>query len=199
MLSPSSTQHHRFASIAAFTALVYTETESMHAEAVSFKVRALAVAACSKPMECAATVRARTVELLEDCQQDCGLKFSPFLLSCYCLLSVSDPSTDVRYVASESLEKAALYPCLLRPEIPATFFMCFYDGSLGMNSASLSSSRRFRDLNRAHILPVIRRYLTHLFTSPDDGLGWSLNNKTISTYGHISLVEIHTYIQSTYK
>ena len=134
-----------------------------YVESISVKVRALAVAACSKLMECAATVWASS--------RDAGrlsTRLRPeiqSILAQLLLLSVGDPSTDVRYVAIRSLDKAAFYPYLLQPEMLSTLFMCFYDGSLGMKNASLSLAGRLSDLNPAHILPALRRYLMHLLTT----------------------------------
>lgn len=132
-------------------------------ESSRVKVRALAVASSLKLMESAArdweqswSRHGLSQRLRPDIQS---------ILAQALLISVSDPSNDVRYVALRSLDRAEFYPYILQPESLSTLFMSFYDESLAMRNAAVSLAARLAKLNPGHILPALRRYLVYLLTT----------------------------------
>lgn len=132
-------------------------------EADNVKVRVLAVAASAKLMESAAVVSASA-----DKTERMTRRLHPeiqSILSQLLLLIVGDPSTDVRYVALRSLGKKVFFPYLMQPEMLSALFLCFHDRCLPIRYSALSLAGQLSQYNPAHILPALRRYLTHLLTT----------------------------------
>ena len=131
-----------------------------YVESQRVKVRSLAVAASATLMNSAANVWAKSRtngksrhRLRPEIQA---------ILAQLLLLSVADPSRDVRFTALRSLDRGSFYPYLLQPEMLSTLFMCFHDESLAVREHSVYLAGRLSDLNPAHILPALRKYLLHL-------------------------------------
>lgn len=131
-----------------------------YVESNSVKVRALAVAASARLMQSAANSweavgkgKPSSKRLVPEIQA---------ILAQLVLISVADPSKDVRFIAIRSLDRKEFHPYLLQPEIISTIFMNFYDESLGMRDAAVSLAGTLADMNPAYILPSLRIYLSYL-------------------------------------
>lgn len=118
------------------------------------KVRALAVAASSKLMLAASRLSfGVTKELIPEINKT---------MTQFLAVAVTDPSTDVRFVAIRALDNEAFYPYLLQPEMLGRLFICFHDLNLAIRQSALTLAGHLIQENPAQVFPQLRRFFMHL-------------------------------------